>query len=464
MKLFLFAFLLFLAPFYFSSAYSQPGPRPVNYDLIIESPYSIREFIKFFQIPLIDSLSLVRKDSKYGIVDSTNQEVVPCIYDQISTDFKIREDLLIKKKWQNEYFYFFWEDGNESEEIYAQLLEQELNLPNSALNLINKFKSDPIFAAQKDGKWGAINKLNEIIIPFEYSSLQEIGQDIYIAKKEGKSGIIDSQNKILVPIIADTIVLLGMDIDILYREAYALIKANDKYGAMNLYTEKIIQPKYDSLEYCFPAPEDGCYCSFSQLTSWRSTNAFRYKIHSYRDMIRFQIENKIGLLNIAHMSEIISASYDSLGFVYRKGHHSSKGAIVKIDGKYSFLTLDNLSLHPNVYDEISILSGYGLSSSRPYRNYYKIENNSLIGILDRTGKKLLNTKWDDVICSQELADTSTIEFIVKRNGKFGVINNHQKVVIPIKYDAITRAFDEGSYYLLKRKGKYKKVDIYKAKK
>jgi hypothetical protein len=160
------------------------------------------------------------------------------MYDEISLDFSFRELLLQQKRYLNDYFYQYWQDWNESEEEYARLLELELNRPESCLNLVKEFRLNPLFVARKGDKWGVINKLNKIIIPFDYISLQEIGQDIFVVRTNVKYGIIDSDGKTLLSQNYDTIIPLPVFRQVYYMQyrlgAYALLIQNKKYGAINL--------------------------------------------------------------------------------------------------------------------------------------------------------------------------------------------------------------------------------------
>lgn len=122
------------------------------------SSYESKKIFTFLHSPLEDSLLLVQKRGKYGIMDSIGVLVVPLIYDEIifrsSTEWTIRELYLYELRNANMDFYGYWENGGESEEEYAHLLKQELSDTKSFLNLSRKYRADPVFTARKGNKWG----------------------------------------------------------------------------------------------------------------------------------------------------------------------------------------------------------------------------------------------------------------------------------------------------------------------
>ena len=465
MKLIRFAFVLF-----FSVAHGQVTTGKYN-SIEQDTFYHSKQVIVFPDRRGIfeDSLCLVSKNAKYGIIDSTGQEVVPLIYDELKIDFSIREVILYQLRYPNEYFYDYWEDGYESEEIYAKLLELELKNPTSYLHVSKKFRSNPLFSAKKESLWGVINKSNEIIIPFRYDFVEEIGQDIFLVKTNGKSGVINSENEVVVPITCDTIRLFPIfsfgilenmkyvkyPLEIAAPSSFALLKQGNKFGAINLFTQKVIPPTYDSLEMCINLPEYDCTCGFTLNGIWsifkRGTH---YSIHSFNNVLKFQIDTKFGLLNIASMSEVAPPIYNSIELKDQN--------IVQLNGNYSLMLDQNSALDPESYTEISPL---GVDRIRPRRykdphiTFYKVKKDGCYGLLNEKGEKVTNIEWDTIISCSQMMDTSTYQIIVKRKGKLGVVNNYNQIIVPIKHDSFSLEYDAGYHYLLHRRGRSKKVLI-----
>ncbi len=440
MNLFFFRSLFLIGIFCFSTAHCQTS---------IES----NEIITFLRKPLKDSLRLVSQNSKYGIIDSTGEMVIPPIYDHISVDFKMREITLLERIYlsENEFFYFFWEEGGESEEEYNKMLQQEMAKFNSPYNLEQAFRTKPFFTARKENSWGVINGKNETLIPFEYDLIEEIGQNIFLAKKNHSFEILTPENKrivescdtIVIPINEYTPIPFGSEFAF-----YAIIARNNKYGAINLYNLETIQPKYDSLEFYYYLYEDLWVCAFdhSEIRLNGTLKQFN-RNHEYSNVIKYKLGNKVGLLDMRCMEELTPASFDNICL---SGSYGENGQLVQLNDRYTFLTYDNTRLHDKLYDSVGALWGSG---------YYKVYQNGKAGIYNDFGEKVLPLKWEDIQYVFHCHCPSSPYFIIKRNGKFGVVDSRGKKIIATRYDSIVYKYENSNYFLeLQREGKLEKID------
>lgn len=432
----------------------EEGPNYKNNTLIRFPTNAFRHEFK-------DSLCLVSRGGKFGIVDSTGREVVPLIYDEISIDFSHREEIYYQLIFANELFYYFWQDGNESQEEYARLLTLEQSNPRSCLNLASKFKSEPLFPVRKGNEWGVINKRNEVIIPIQYDRVQEFGQDLFLVKRNGKSGIINSENNILVPLTCDTIESMIMcpdrmsGTDLKDPGSYAVLKRDTLYGAINLFTQASILPKYNGLEICYFEVELGCACGFNPHLHWPLYSPSNNYLYS--NVIRYQIDGKLGLLNIATMTELTPPLYDSINF--NRGGILGYSNIVGLNNKYTILMDQNTTLHPHFYEDVQGFVADPIFEKKykeRYTYFFKIKNKGRYEILDQLGEPFIASSWEDVISCIEVSDSFNFEFLVKRKGKLGVVNSANKVVVPVKYDTISHVYDNGHFYLLMRKNRVKR--------
>lgn len=427
------------------------GQNSIN-ELDIEKHYDSDELIRFMRKPLNESLRLVSTDAHYGIIDSNGRVIVPTIYDQIKIDFSKRENLLLLEIYtsENEDFYFFWENGFESQELYDQWREQELQKPRSPLNLETKFREAPFFAAQKETKWGVINAHNEILIPFEYNSIEEIGEDLLLVRKDKESSILSPSNEVIVP-PCDTIIQSNMnDRHLPFGNRFAvfvqLVKDN-RYGAINTFTRKFALPKYDSLEICYSLPEDACPCAFDVRDICLNCNeGQRKRNHFYRNIVRYKSGNKTGLFNMISMEELTPASYD---LIRLNGYW--KGQIVQLDSLYTFMIDDNTRLHPDRFDSVS---------SFIRARFFKVQANGKTGVYSHLGKLILPIKWEDI--TDACYSSNSNYFIVKRRGKYGLVDHQGKFRIRPKYDEITQQVDRTlnkRYLQLKRNGETEEILI-----
>jgi hypothetical protein len=455
--------ILFILATFSSVAYGQFNTLHKN------TSYDDQQLIGFpdpsYNIAFNDSLSLVRKKNKYGIVNAKGKEIVPVIYDEINIDFSIRKIINSQLKIINEFYYTYWEDGNESETLYAELTAIEKGNPRSYLNLVNAFKSNPLFAAKKDGKYGAINTSNEIIIPFQYDVVKDIGQDVFLVKSNGKFGIITAKNEALVPINCDTIMVYPYFSEAIFEPhklgdlaepgSFAVLKQGSKYGVINLFSTKVILPIYDSLEICFPIPEHECMCGFTLEALW-SLNTWTPSrdVHAFQHLLKFKVAGKLGLLNVVSMQEIVSPLYDRIDF--------KADNIVSLDGQ-SVLLLNNKSVfditsYDTIYPRTDYPSGMLLGSSKK-KWFYAVKKGNKAGLIDDSGAFITKIAWDSIISVVNLKNTNEYAILVKRNGKIGVVDDHNQLIIPLKNQKISLQgeidsdFHLNYFYYVHRRGK-----------
>ena len=81
----------------------------------------------------------------------------------------------------------------------------ELVIPCIYESYSDGFSEDGLCAVQKDGKWGYIDRDNNIVIPFEYDGAY--GADVGLASviKDGKCGLVDYQNRVVADLEYDDI-------------------------------------------------------------------------------------------------------------------------------------------------------------------------------------------------------------------------------------------------------------------
>jgi len=102
--------------------------------------FSDYEFVDIFK----NDYAMVKQNGKYGIADIDGKKIIPCIYDH-------------------------------------PIIHQ-----------------DNLFCACLDGRWGALDKQHNMIIPFKYSKLLPLSENRYFAKnKKKKNLIIDSNDSVI---------------------------------------------------------------------------------------------------------------------------------------------------------------------------------------------------------------------------------------------------------------------------
>lgn len=173
---------------------------------------------------------IIKKDAKFGLINSSNQLILPLIYDSIERPH-LSNYFFISK---NNLFGIVTSDGFLTVPIYYEHIEYDWKKQKSG--------DEDCFIVQKNNKLGSINFHNQTIIPIEYDGISnwvEYGPDAHYVKKGDHYGIIDyDSGKLIIPVVYDGIVS---------REEVIEIKMKGRYGIVSWKNEEIIPCIYDRL-------------------------------------------------------------------------------------------------------------------------------------------------------------------------------------------------------------------------
>jgi hypothetical protein len=302
------------------------------------------------------------------------------------------------------------------------------------------FRKENLAVVKFNNKWGAIDKYGNAVIPFVYDALgnndgysQEFIHDNIPASKNGKWGVINKSGKVLIPFIYD-----GID---LYEENKLVFVSkwtggkkfagDEKKGAIDL-TGKIIIP----LIYYTLGPYDGDIIS--------ADHGLEYG--------RFENYNSYG----KNLSKILNVSYEYVSYlgggnflVFKNGKSGIIDKNLKIiipleydhleAGKWALTELDYLSGRENFIS----FSGFRKDLTIAYKN-------GRAGIINKSNDVIIPFQFDII---NNLKNQDNI-FVVGMNKKYGIINLKGEIITPIIYDAIYQYDDQLSYINVELDSKY----------
>lgn len=149
------------------------------------TPFIFESVFSFYK----NDLSQVKVNSKYGVINSKGQVIVPWVYDNMETI-----------------------------------------LVNEATNYI----------VSKAGRFGILNSANEIVIPFEYDKIEASyrARGFVSLTKNGKSGFMNmATRKLVIPSIYDQVYMVSADIIQVKKDSvYCLFKMDGEQLFANWYT------------------------------------------------------------------------------------------------------------------------------------------------------------------------------------------------------------------------------------
>ena len=255
---------------------------------------------------ILDGISLEKKqgsNGKYGFVNKDGKEQIPFEYDEV-------EPFSVKASTVWDYY---------SDEAYSSPATERVSVD-----------------AKKNGKWGLIDKANNILIPFEYDDhFRYAGKGLYHTSKNGRKGMIDEQNNVLIPFEYE-------DIEDFFD--YLKVMKNKKWGLVARNGYKLVLPcRYDKIE---SANKD--YAVVRKGAKW-------------------------GIVKVAVNEQVvIPFDYDELSMF-------SEGlARAKKNGKWGFVDSNNKTVIPFEYEEASVFRSDGTASVKKIGNCSSIDKNNHI--------------------------------------------------------------------------------------
>jgi serine/threonine protein kinase len=342
--------------------------------------------------PSQEGLIEVALNGKKGFIDNTGKEIISCKYD----DSRRFSEGLASVKLNGKWGYI---DKTGKEVVPCKYDYIDVNGFSEGLALIwfnKKFGfidktgkevipckydgagdfSEGVASVKLNGKWGYIDKTGEKVIPCKYDYVWDFSEGVAPVELNGKYGYVDKTGKEVVPCNYDYIDVNG------FSEGLALILFNKKFGFIDKTGKEVIPCKYDGAG------------DFSEGVASVALNG------------KYCFIDKTG-------KEVIPLKYDFAG------DFSEGVAQVKLNDKFGFIDKTGKEIIPYIYDDAENYFSEGLT---------KVKLNEKYGFIDKTGKEVISCKyygaWN---FSKGLA-------AVKLNGKCGYIDKTGNEVIPCIYD------------------------------
>ena len=204
-------------------------------------------------------------NGKYGAIDTKGKLIIPIIYEEFQ-DFGSNDNAIVKYKGR----FGLIESNNkttypiENKAIYADRRELDyyvIKNKDNKYGIINK-NLTPIFyfdfedlspcfydiknrfIAKKNGKYGVIDRLGGIIIPFQYSKMSNWveygpGKNYHFVTKDNKEGLITKEGKNVIPPIYDHLFY--------HNDKMIILSKDKKYGVVTIQNEQVIPFVYEKI-------------------------------------------------------------------------------------------------------------------------------------------------------------------------------------------------------------------------
>lgn len=415
-----------------------------------------------------DGCLKVCKNGKYGYIDKSGNEIIPCKYSLVDDSYK---------------------DG--IARVWGEMDEKSGGRPSGYVNNKGKvivpciIKSvddvyrNGYFIFRSNGKYGAIDKLGNIVIPFDYDYINDFSEGLAGVIKEGKLGFVDNSNKVIIPFNYNLESYEISEYKFKFSEGLAAVKKDGQWGYIDKSNNVVIPFIYWGAEdfhggmACVEDNDGKKACidktgkvvqPFGGMDIFHLINGIYYRYtnsgtYGDKENILF---NKAGIIGKFSSDPYINYG-DSL-------------IIVNKDKKYGAVEYTGKLLIPCVYNDLRY-SGFILRAkddngrclynrtgkmivSSDYETDYndyghegiiKVMKDDLFGFIDKEGKMISPCVFN------EAEDYHDGYAIVSKGEKWGVIDRNGKETIPLKYDEVF-CFNNGLAVVYKD-GKLGFVDV-----
>jgi len=228
---------------------------------------------------------------------------------------------------------------------------------------------------------------------------------------------------------------------------FVVLGLGDKYGVFSLSTEKWTIPlQYDNLYYLedglYAAQKDGMYGIIDARNKvisdfqWSYVSGI-YEMSGYVTVQQGEYpDSKYGVFNVINQQLVIPCEYTTLTKIYYEDNFYAYNE----DNKQNIVTLQNELLFDTWYDEVF--------PTEDGRGYYVVKLDGKTGIVDRQGKSIIPAIYK-YISSYPYDDGS---YLAKdANDKYGCVRLSGEVSLPFEYDNISGS---GNSLVAERNGKF----------
>lgn len=343
-----------------------------------------------------DNLLRVEKDQKYGLIDLSGKQILPCEYDNIKALTGVKNSIIIQKDGKSGLI-----NNEGSTVVNVEYIE--------ILNLGNDYKNGYI-TVSADNKYGVVDYTGKQLLENKYEKVEQVyGKDLFVVKEAGKQKLVKTSGEVVLENGFDSIkqiIELGTTPGIVFEK-------DKKYGVMNASGEVVIPNTYDDLKEgansVFIAKQNDKY---GIIDAQKNTKVdFIYTLISY---------NKQAGLYMAEDENYNSSILDSEFNIKLKGILSEineeKGYMkLRIDEDYKYY---NFKFEEKNIKEIL-----------PNNTLYLDKKDGKYGFVNSKGEIVVDYTYDDA------TEQNAYGYVaVKKDGLWGSIDTNGKVVVEPKYN------------------------------
>lgn len=326
-------------------------------------------------IPFEKTVLKYKKDGKYGLINLNGKEITKPIYDEISAVTYKEGMLFVKQEGKVGIINI---NG-----VQVVDVEYDNITVDNYYDVDSKYQKTGFIVCkvQDDGyRYGYINYKGDTVLKTEYTEIERVNEiendkNVYIiAYKDGQAGLLKNNKKILNFEYEDIIYNS-------YNKVY-IVKRNGKQGIANEKGDIIIEPKYTNITF------GGIYINATE-----------------------EGKNKVLDLN---------------------GNEITNGYISKVptsDGEHS-IVYDNEGIYKIIDNNGNVVVDKNYTNIEEINNnYYIVASNTNNGIIDLTGKSLVELKYNSIF---KLDNTELLQANISATSTVSLINKNMEIIATVE--------------------------------
>lgn len=289
--------------------------------------------------------------------------------------------------------------------------------------------------------------IEEWTIPFEYTSLTPLNKNVYLAQKSGKMGILDSDNNVIEKFKWSVIQqVYGLENYVLVTD---FSKPSSLKGVYSITTNSTTIPAiYKSITKLSEGNYFKVKNEFDQMNIVDIKNKPRFKtwydeIYEGKKGRKHYVVKKDGKMGIIDEDEksIVPIEYQFIqSGAYNDGSYLAKNK----EGKYGCLTIDGKITLPFVYDKMDIQNYGSLAITTQGGKCGIVQVNNGLPF------EIATCDYDEISKGQKI-------FIVKQDGKYGLMDLYGKMKTKLEFDNIN--IISNKLIIAKKKKKFQLLDL-----
>lgn len=338
----------------------------------------------------------VEKDGKYGLIDLSGNQLLPCEYENITALTGVKNSILVQKDGK------YGLVNNEGTKVIDTECTQILSLGDDYKN--------GYIVANAENKYGVIDYMGKQILANNFEKVEQIyGKDLFVVSEAGKQKLVNSQGEVVLETGFDTIKQI-----LQYSSTQGIVFVKDsKYGVMNTQGEVLIENTYDELKEVknstFIAKQNNKYGIIDLEKNVKVD--FIYTAISYNTQADIYIAE-----DEDYKSSILDNNFEVKLTGILSEMNEEKGYMkLRIDDEYKYY---NFKFEEKTAKDIL-----------PTNTLYLSKKDGKYGFVNTNGEVVVDYIYDDATEQNSYGYAS-----VKKDGKWGSIDTNGNVVIEPKYN------------------------------